>query len=384
MLRSAPPRAPHRARPWRGWRLRWQREWSVSDLPALVLLTVLALFCLGIGLVFPLVIPSTALLVPIVVSGLFLGPRYLPWFIVFCCGCFCVLLFEQDVVSYLAVGRAIVVFFVALLMMVTSFRRTRLGVSGTRGESMFVDLRDRISKQGDLPVLPPQWYAESVMRSAGGTSFAGDFVVAQRTISASEHALLPGAAFVETDDHLDLVVVDVSGKGVEAGSRSLFLSGALNGIVSALPGERFLPAANRYLLGQQWPEGFATAVHLHLDLGSGSFELRKAGHPPALWLHAGSGRWTVMNSDGPALGLIDDAEFETRHGRLEPGDALMLFTDGLVETARRDIALGIDKLAGMGERLFQLGFDHGAQVVLDSMEQTDDDRALVLVHRRSA
>jgi hypothetical protein len=352
-------------------------------MPSLLLLSVLALFCLVIGLVFPLVIPSTAMLVPIVVSGLFLGPRYLPWFIVFCCGCFCVLLLEQDVTSYLAIGRAIVVFFVALLMMVTSFRRSRLGVSGTRGESMFVDLRDRISRQGDLPALPEEWYAESVMRTAGGTSFAGDFVVAKRTTSSTDLATLARVGSVEVGDHLDLVVVDVSGKGVEAGSRSLFLSGALNGIVSALPGERFLPAANRYLIGQQWGEGFATAVHLHLDLADGSFELRKAGHPPAVWLHAGSGRWTVMSSDGPALGLLDDAEFETRCGRLEPGDALMLFTDGLVETARRDITLGIDKLAGQGERLFQRGFDGGAKRVLDAMEQTDDDRALVIVHRRA-
>ncbi len=263
------------------------------------------------------------------------------------------------------------VFFVALLLMVTSFRRSRLGVSAPRGESMFVDLRDRISKQGNLPSLPGEWYAESVMRSAGGTSFAGDFVVAHRSTSPQG-----------TDDHLDLVVVDVSGKGIEAGSRSLFLSGALNGIVSALPGDQFLPAANRYLLGQNWGEGFATAVHLHLDLTDGAFELRKAGHPPAVWLHAGSGRWTVMNSDGPALGLLDDADFEIKSGRLERGDALLLFTDGLVETSRRDISLGIDKLAGLGERLFQRGFDGGARVLLDSMQQTNDDRALVLVHRR--
>ncbi|MBV9831692.1 MAG: serine/threonine-protein phosphatase, partial [Marmoricola sp.] len=273
-----------------------------------------------------------------------------------------------------AIGRAIVVFFVALLMMVTSFRRSRLGVSGPRGESMLVDLRDRISKQGNLPDLPAQWHAESMMRSSGGTSFAGDFIVARRGADV-EHGLV-------SDDHLDIVVVDVSGKGVEAGSRSLFLSGALNGIVSALPGRRFLPAANRYLLGQQWLEGFATAIHLHLDLVDGGFELRKAGHPPGIWLHAGSGRWTVLNSDGPALGLLEDAEFETQQGRLEPGDALLLFTDGLVETARRDISRGIDKLAGLGERLFQRGFDGGAQSLLDAMEQTDDDRALVLVHRR--
>ena len=183
------------------------------------------------------------------------------------------------------------------------------------------------------------------------------------------------------DDVLDLVVVDVSGKGIEAGSRSLFLSGAFNGIVSALPGDTFLPAANDYLLGQAWEEGFATAIHLHLDLVTGTFELRKAGHPPAIWLHAGSGRWSVMNSDGPVLGLIEEAGFEVLTGRLEPGDGLLLFTDGLVETARRDIALGLDRLAGLGERLLQRGFDGGAKLLVDSMEQTHDDRALVVVHR---
>lgn len=137
-------------------------------------------------------------------------------------------------------------------------------------------------------------------------------------------------------------------------------------------------------MGQAWDEGFATAIHLHLDLSTGDFELRKAGHPPAVWLHAGSGRWSVLNSDGPILGLIDDADFEVVHGRLASGDGLLLFTDGLVETASRDISLGMDKLAGLGERLFQRGFDGGATMLIDTMEQTNDDRALVLVHRRWA
>ncbi|MET0838668.1 MAG: PP2C family protein-serine/threonine phosphatase [Marmoricola sp.] len=269
--------------------------------------------------------------------------------------------------SLRSIGRAIVTFAIAGLIMVTSFRRSRLGVSGPMGESMFVDLRDRISKQGNLPPLPHEWLVESVVKSAGGTSFAGDFLVARRS----------------SDDKFELVVVDVSGKGVEAGSRSLFLSGAFNGIVSALPGGRFLPAANDYLMGQGWGEGFATAIHLHLDLQTGAFELRKAGHPPAMWLHAGSGRWSVLNSDGPALGLIEDADFECIGGQLSPGDGLLLFTDGLVETADRDISLGMDKLAGLGERLVQGGFDGGAKLLIDSMEQTNDDRALVVVHRRS-
>jgi serine phosphatase RsbU (regulator of sigma subunit) len=91
----------------------------------------------------------------------------------------------------------------------------------------------------------------------------------------------------------------------------------------------------------------------------------------------------VLNSDGPALGLLEHADFEVIGGRLDPGDGLLLFTDGLVETAQRDISLGMDKLAGLGERLVQRGFDGGAKLLIDSMEQTNDDRALVVVHRRS-
>ena len=111
---------------------------------------------------------------------------------------------------------------------------------------------------------------------------------------------------------------------------------------------------------------------------SGAFELRKAGHPPAVWLHAGSGRWSVLNSDGPALGLLERRRLRGhRRTALSPGDGLLLFTDGLVETAQRDISLGMDKLAGLGERLVQSGFDGGAKLLIDSMEQTNDDRALV-------
>ena len=63
-----------------------------------------------------------------------------------------------------------------------------------------------------------------------------------------------------------MVVVDVSGKGEGAGTRALLLSGAFGGLLGALPPGEFLPAANDYLLRQDWDEGFATAVHLSLDV----------------------------------------------------------------------------------------------------------------------
>lgn len=348
-------------------RRRWRGATSASDTPALVVLVAMTVGLVVAGFAWPTVVPLNTLVLPMIIGSLWLGPRSLPWFTVFVCLAVCVLLLEpSQTLNYRSVVRTAVIFAVAVIILFTSFRRSRLGVSGPRGESMFVDLRDRISRQGVLPELPDQWLVEAVVRSAGGTQFAGDFVVARRSV----------------DDRLDVVLVDVSGKGVEAGSRSLFLSGAFNGIVSALPGEEFLPAANTYLMGQDWDEGFATAIHLHLDLATGDFELRKAGHPPAVWLHAGSGRWTVVASDGPVLGLMADAEFECVRGRLATGDGLMLFTDGLVETSKRDISLGIDKLAGLGEGMLRRGFEGGAERTVSAITHTNDDRALIVVHRR--
>jgi serine phosphatase RsbU (regulator of sigma subunit) len=265
------------------------------------------------------------------------------------------------------IGGVVVIFLVGLIILASSFRRTALGVAGIRGETMLVDLRDRINFQARMPPLPSSWYAESALRSAGGSSFAGDFIVGSLSADGRE---------------LQVAVVDVSGKGEQAGSRSLLLSGAFGGLLGALEPARFLPAANDYLLRQDWSEGFATAVHLALDLQTGDFELRSAGHPPVVQLSAGRGRWTVHEPEGPVLGLLADAEFTVVVGHLEHGDAAMLFTDGMVETPHRDISLGVDKLTGQAERLLRAGFEDGARRLIDRVGTTSDDRALLLLHRR--
>src|SRR5262249_48282324 len=144
----------------------------------------------------------------------------------------------------------------------------------------------------------------------------------------------------------------------------------------------FLPAANDYLLRQEWSEGFATAVHLAVDLTSGEYEARTAGHPPTVQFHAGSGRWTPHWTEGPVLGLVSEAEYTVYRGRMLSGDALLLYTDGLVETPRRDITYGIDKLLGEAERLVKFGFEGGADRLVKSIDSKADDRALFLLHRR--
>jgi len=324
---------------------------------------------IGVGVVtLESVVPVTALIIPMVMGNQVLGPRTLPWVVVFCLGVLVVGVAGSNAfLDGRRIGGIVVCFLIGLVILVSSFRRSRLGVAGSRGESMLVDLRERIARQSQIPTLSDGWYAEAVMRSAGGSSFAGDFIVASKT--SDQRAL-------------EVAVVDVSGKGEQAGTRSLLLSGAFGGLLGALPPEQFLPAANDYLLRQDWSEGFATAVHLSLDLESGAFEIRSAGHPPAVQLLAGSGRWAIHEADGPVLGLMRTAEFEVRKGVLNSGDAVLLYTDGLVETPQRDISLGIDKMLGQGERLLRQGFEGGAHRLIDELESMSDDRALFLLHRR--
>src|SRR5699024_10228551 len=143
--------------------------------------------------------------------------------------------------------------------------RERLGVQGLSGEMMLLDLRDRLRRPWRLPELPEGWGRTAVLRQAGGSSFGGDYVVSNRD-----------------GDRLDVAVVDVSGKGVDAGTRALMLSGAFSGLIGAVPAADFLAHCNDYLIRNNSGEGFVTAVHLSVDLATGEYRIASAGHPPAL------------------------------------------------------------------------------------------------------
>ncbi len=245
--------------------------------------------------------------------------------------------------------------------------RSRVGVPWRRGGTMLFDLRERIRVQSKLPSLPRGWHREMALRPAGGQSFSGDFVVAARTQGGRT---------------LEVVLTDVSGKGMDAASRALLLSGAFGGLLGSLPPHDFLTAANGYLLRQDWDEGFATSIHLVLDLDSGDYELFSAGHPPGLQWSAGSGRWEQKAPEGPLLGVYDGAQFDPLKGTLRPGDVLMLFTDGLVETSERDLDEGIDRLTGEADRYVAGGFRGAAWHLIEAVARdVNDDRALLLISR---
>jgi hypothetical protein len=263
-------------------------------------------------------------------------------------------------------GTVLLVGTTALVVLVMSRERVRLGVRGTRGESMLFDLRERLQAQGRVPRLPEEWKVDVALKSAGGQSFAGDFLIASRSDGSV----------------LQLGLVDVSGKGLEAGTRALLLSGAFGGLLGSVPAEEFLAAANHYLLRQCWEEGFATAVHLVLDLHSGDYECYSAGHPPIAQLNAGAGEWELCETPGPVLGVLPEIVYQPSRGRLAPGDVLLMFTDGLVERPGKDLSVGLDRLLGAAQSLQTKGFAGGAHRIVDTVARSvNDDRALVLLCR---
>jgi hypothetical protein len=307
------------------------------------------------------------MILPILAGGLLMWPRALHIFFVFVGAA----LIYDGVKGKAGPGIVATIVLTAAFADVLARTRKKLGVQGLRGDRMLLELRDRIQAQGKLPRLGEGWGSSVVLRPAGGASFGGDFVVSHCDGKTLEVAL-----------------VDVSGKGMDAGTRALLLSGAFGGLLGSVPREDFLPACNAYMRRGPATEGFVTAVHLSLDLATGEYVIASAGHPPAVHYDGAAGRWRLTSARGIVLGVLPDLRgvaSETEHGVLQRGDALMLYTDGLVEAPGRDIDAGTDRLLGEAERILSAGFSGGGPGRLVGNLQGagggSDDCALVLIWR---
>jgi Stage II sporulation protein E (SpoIIE) len=341
----------------------------VTRPPQAVALVVLSTLVLAVGLGSALTarVPLTAFVPAVLVGALVLR---VPRMLVLCA----VTALAVAVSAVLRAGDRPVTPGLALVLAVTAgmalvFARGRdqLGLTGYLGEAMLVELRDRLLAQGDLPPLPPGWHAEALLRPAHGDAFSGDVLLS---------TLVPGAT------RFEVALVDVSGKGQDAGSRGLLLSGALGGLLGEVAPHDFLPAANRYVLRQDWHEGFATAVHLAVDLTSGKAVVSSAGHPPAVHVRAGSGADVLDSAAGPLLGVVPGAAFPPLTVTLEPGDALLVYSDGVVE--QRDVDLG-EGIGSLVRRLRALTPAQRAgalpRLVEEGADGEADDRTALLLWR---
>lgn len=126
---------------------------------------------------------------------------------------------------------------------------------------------------------------------------------------------------------------DVSGKGVAASMLMAHLHATARTLVALdLPIPQVMARANRVFCDSTMENHYATLVCGRLS-SSGQVELSNAGHCPPLLLR--DGRLTPLPATDLPIGLFCTEEFSVRTIQMAPGDALILYTDGITETGDR-------------------------------------------------
>ncbi len=198
--------------------------------------------------------------------------------------------------------------------------------------------------------------------------------------------------FLIDDDRLAVTVADVSGKGIPAAlfmavSRTVLRGGERGDDMAA-----HMESANRLLATENAASMFVTAFHGVIDLKTGALRYCNAGHNPPYLLRAAGGRET-LKATGIPFGVLEDVPYRVAETRLEPGDALFLFSDGITEAFNPDSEeFGTARLEAALEAAFRGGRGQGAAALVGDIlaattgfaagaEQSDDITALALVYR---
>lgn len=180
--------------------------------------------------------------------------------------------------------------------------------------------------------------------------------------------------FISLDEEqLGLVIADVSDKGMPA---ALFMAFARS-MVRASVGRAGSAAdgiahANRLICADATRGMFVTLFYASVDPPSGEVTYVNAGHNPPLLYRADQDQVTKLTRTGMALGVIADSPFEERTLHLNPGDFILLYTDGVTDaTDAHEHDFGI-------ERLERVALDYRgapAEGIVAALEQAIDDFA---------
>jgi PAS domain S-box-containing protein len=201
--------------------------------------------------------------------------------------------------------------------------------------------RDAIARTLQRSLLPP------AMPAIAGID------VAARYLAAGQGNEVGGDfydCFATGPGEWAVVIGDVCGKGAEAAAVTALARYTIR--ASVLHDRR--PAAvlrelNDAILSQHDDFRFCTAVQIALrPTGDGGAEacIAVGGHPLPLLVRA-DGRVAPVGRPGTLLGVLADPELYEERVRLDPGDALVLYTDGVIEASPLDDALGPDRLTAV-------------------------------------
>ena len=191
-----------------------------------------------------------------------------------------------------------------------------------------------------------------------------------------------------------IVIADVSDKGIPAAlfmalSRTTIRNLALRGRAPA----EVLSWANRYIQEDSQSDMFLSAFYAELNIDTGQLVYANAGHnPPLLW-HPAEGSFSRLSLSSPLLGVLADINVEVRQETLLPGDALILYTDGITEAIDVDFEeFGRARLEGAirylaADQPYPTAQEFGEAIAAEvrgfsgSMVQYDDMTLLIIKRR---
>ena len=145
---------------------------------------------------------------------------------------------------------------------------------------------------------------------------------------------------------LYFAVGDVAGKGVAAAMLMSHLSAMLRTLISVgLPLATLMERASRVFCESTLPSHYATLV-CGCASASGEVEICNAGHPPPLVIRESG--ITAIDATGLPIGMFSSEQFSSHVVRLDPGESVLLYSDGLIETqSAAGVEYGIDRLSAL-------------------------------------
>jgi serine phosphatase RsbU (regulator of sigma subunit) len=187
------------------------------------------------------------------------------------------------------------------------------------------------------------------------------------------------------DGRLAVALGDVTGHGIEAAADMAMAKFVFRSLARehAEPSD-FLQSANDVVVGEIAPGKFITMVYVVIDPRTGDVRVAGAGHPaPRI---VAEGRVTALDAHGLVLGVELGQTYEDVRGTLSKGDAVVLYTDGVIEARRAGELYGPDRLDRILTERAALPPAELAQAVLDDCRafargELADDCAVVVVRR---
>ncbi len=269
---------------------------------------------------------------------------------------------------------------VRLIGQIARFAAIKLETTRLREEAIQKRIMDEELKTASViqrRLLPP------APAGVTGYTFAG-MNRPCRTVSGDYYDFV-----VRPDGRVYFVIADVSGKGVTAGLLMAGLQASFRIFSKNDPTPADLVAQLNVALKESLPQSkFVTLFLGRLDTKSGLVEYANAGHCPPLWIKRNSVQ--ELGDTDLVLGVMTRAVYAGRHLQLEPGDALVVFTDGLSEAVNpegEDLAsIELQKKLAV---LHGLSADDLAHAIEESISgvadtQLSDDVTLVVVSRNAS